>query len=286
MFKLVIALLVFLPLQEIYAAAENSNHPPLLYFEYNRGASLPTRADIDINYPGSFNLTFHDVRMTGKSFYPDDSIIPNAFLRPLLQGRFRAAKNAFTEPYYGLRITKFFKFMPNLGIGLEFVHLKVFIPDEGDTVRVTGEDRGIPVDTRTSTKDYIDSFNVSHGVNHLNLFVVYRLGMKKEAASSPSKFQPYFSAGYGPCIPHPQLRLKGDPQYKAYGHQFTFRNNALTPGGGSRFQISKRFGLYFEGKLTQANLRELSFDNGETGTVRLKFLVFHLAWGISVFFSE
>jgi hypothetical protein len=147
---------------------------PLTYIEYNRGLNFPTSSTIRINCPGHFDLRFHNTRLIGHSFFPDNAIIPNAFFAPLSRLNFKAAVNAFTEPYYGVRIYRFFKKNPNLGVGIEFIHLKVFIPDEGDEVLVTGTEKGVPVGKTTSTKDYISDFNVSHGVNHLSLSVVYR----------------------------------------------------------------------------------------------------------------
>ena len=284
MLNIVFAFLSVFTLQPSNSVPKNPSQVTLNYIEYNRGASFPTRAQIGIDYPGFYELTFHDVRMIGNSFYPDNSILPNAFIWPLLEGKLRASKNAFTEPYYGLRFTHFFKKNPNLGIGLEFAHLKVFIPDEGESVRITGMDNGKSVDEWKSTKEYIDSFNVSHGVNHLSLFLVYRLMLLQTEKIGAGKIQPYLSMGYGPCFPHPQLRLKGDPEYKAYGHQFNFANYGLSLGLGSRFQISKGFGFYLEYKFTKAYLKEMKFDNGEEGTMHLNFPVHHLAWGFSIIF--
>lgn len=281
---MVLVLLGCLTLQPSNFAPGNTDHMTLNYIEYSRGASFPTRAQIEISYPGFYDLAFHDVRMIGNSFYPDNSIFPNAFIGPLIKGKLRAAKDAFTEPYYNVRFTHFLKKNPNIGFGLEFVHLKVFIPDEGERVHITGVDNGKRVDEWTSTKTYIDSFNVSHGVNHLNFFLVYRLMLLQTEKIGAGKIQPYFSMGLGPFIPHPQLRLQGDLGYKAYGHQFNFANFGICFSLGSRYQISKGFGFYIEYKFTQAYLRDLKFDNGEEGAFRLNFPAHHLAWGFSIIF--
>ncbi|HEB36983.1 MAG TPA: hypothetical protein ENI18_14280 [Candidatus Aminicenantes bacterium] len=256
----------------------------LNYVEYNRGMSFPTRAWIRINYPGYFDLTFHDVYMKGYSFYPDDSILPNAFLSPLLQGKIGDAIGAFTEPYYGIRFYHFFKKKPNFGIGFEFVHLKVFIPDEDQQVYTTGVDENGPVDEWKSAHEYISSFNVSHGVNHLSLSLVYRIMLFPTEKILAGKLQPYFAVSAGTCIPHPQLRLVGSAESKAFSYQADFSNFNFGANLGARFQFSKHFGMYFEYKYTQSYLRGMRFDNGEEGTIQMRFPAHHLAWGLSYIF--
>ena len=83
----------------------------LNYFEYNRGKSFPVTTDIGLQY-GSNSLHFYDVHLDDDSFFPDNSIIPNAFLKPLFKLRFSDALAAFTEPYYGYRFIHFFKKNP------------------------------------------------------------------------------------------------------------------------------------------------------------------------------
>lgn len=284
MINLAVVLTSLLALQSSPLPVEKPPKMTLTYIEYNRGYTFPTRAQIGIHYPGQFDLTFHKVRMIGNAFYPDDSIIPNAFLKPLFKGNFSAALNAFTEPYYTLRVFHFFKQRPNLGIGVEFIHFKIFIPDEGEQVLVTGQDQNGPVDSWKSTKDYIDSYNVSHGINLLSLSLVYRMMLMPTEKILAGRIQPYAALSIGPCIPHPQLRLAKDPEYKAFGHQFRFDNFGYGFSLGSRFQVLKNFGLYLEYKFTQIQLNEMLFDNGEEGTFWTRCHVHHLLWGLSIIF--
>jgi hypothetical protein len=254
---------------------------PLTYIEYNRGINFPTSSTLRIRYPGHFNLNFHDVRLVGHSFFPDNAILPNAFLRPLSRLNFKAAAYAFTEPYYGVRFYKFFKNSPRLGLGIEFVHLKVFIPDEGDDVLITGTENGLPVRKIASTKEYISAFNVSHGVNHLSLSAVYRHPLVISDEYPGGRIQPYTSFSMGPALPHPQLKLEGDTEWKAYSTQLHFPNLGIGLNIGVRMQISKKLGLYLEYKLSGSFLRDLRYDNGEEGTISLSFFCQHLAWGLS-----
>ena len=254
---------------------------PLTYIEYNRGLNFPTASTIRINYPGHFDLSFHNTRLVGHSFFPDNSIMPNAFFPPLVRLNLKAASYAFTEPYYGVRIYRFFKNFPKFGLGLEFVHLKVFIPDEGDEVLITGTEDGSPVNKTASTQDFISAFNVSHGVNHLSLSVVYREMLCRTERYPGGRIQPYAAVSFGPALPHPQLRLKGDPQWKAYSTQFRLANMGFGLNLGLRLQVFRKLGTYLEYKLTRSLLRDLRFDNGEEGNISMSFFAHHLAWGLS-----
>jgi hypothetical protein len=283
-------LLTFIFLHGFYSStpcpSDQREVPPspkitLNYIEYNRGIFFPTTAQIGLSYPGHFNLTFHDVPMHGRSFYPDRIFIPNAFIWLLLEGKPVKSLEAFTEPYYGVRAYHFFKKNPNLGIGFEFVHLKVFLKDEGEVVHISGEDSNGGVDEWKSTTEYISNYNVSHGVNHLSLSLVYRLMLFPSDKVPAGRLQPYSSLSFGPCIPHPQLRIMGDPAYKAYSYQPGFKNFGFGINLGMRLQISGKFGFYFEYKFTKSFLNEMSFDNGEKGKFWSRFPAHHLAWGIS-----
>ena len=260
------------------------NKITLNYIEYNRGMSFPTNARIRILYPGKYDLTFHSVDMTDNSFYPDNSIIPNAFFAPLFKGNFREALYAFTEPYYGIKFTHFFKSRPNWGIGIEFIHLKVFVPEKEQLVHITGREGADEVNKLDSIHNYISSFNVSHGVNHISFSVVYRLMLLPSEKIPAGKIQPYASLSFGPCAPHPQLRLTGEENYKAFSHQFSFSNLGLGLNLGARFQLLKHLGFYIEYKFTYSFLNDMHFDDDPKSKIQTSFPDSHLAWGISMGF--
>jgi hypothetical protein len=75
--------------------------------------------------------------------------------------------------------------------------------------------------------------------------------------------------------------LKSDPQWKAYSYQLRLSNMGFGLNLGLRLQVFRKLGLYLEYKLTQSFLRDLSFDNGEEGTISMTFFAHHLAWGLS-----
>ena len=92
------------------------------------------------------------------------------------------------------------------------------------------------------------------------------------------RIQPYAAFSFGLAIPHPQLRLKGDPQWKAYSYQLRLSNMGFGLNLGLRLQVFRKLGLY---QLTQSFLRDLRFDNGEKGFISMTFFAHHLVWGLS-----
>jgi hypothetical protein len=254
-------------------------------FEYNRGFSFPNRSDVVIT-TGAGETRFHDVRLEGSSFYPDGSIIPNAFIKPLLNLHFGDALKAFTEPYYGIRFFHFFKSHPHWGIGIDFIHLKVFMADLEQKVSVTGPWPDVPPDGQILLKDHFATLNVSHGVNHVTFSGIYRWMLLPSAKIPDGRLQPFISLGAGPAVPHLQLTLNrdGQSQRKAYSYNWRFGNWGMGAGAGLRWKISPKFGLYGEYKWTYSILDEMHFDNGEEGRVRMRFPTHHLVWGMSLVF--
>lgn len=264
----------------------NSNDIRLNYFEYNRGMSLPTIAQIHISYEGGWDYTFHNVYMEDLSFFPDNSIIPNAFFEPLFQGDIVNAVKATTEPYYGIRYYHFFKNNPNFGIGIDFIHFKVFVPSDSEyQIHITGTDEnGNSVDMWAPIHDYIAYFNVSHGVNHVTLSATYRMMLLPDENIPEGRIQPYVALSFGPCIPHPELKLTGDTERSAYSYQIGFPNFGFGLNLGTRFQFFKHFGFYLEYKFTATWLYGMYFDNGVNGTIQTRFTDNHFVWGLFVAF--
>lgn len=267
-------------------SSPTSSEYPLNYFEYNRGMSSPVIAQIRINYPGFFDYTFHDVVMYDYSFFPDNSIIPNAFLDNLFSGDIVGAVKAFTEPYYGIRFYHFLKNSPQIGWGIEFIHFKVFLPGGSlQNVHITGTDAdGNSVDTYDIISNYISYFNISHGVNHLSFSLVYRLMLFKTDKIPQGIFQPYVSASFGICIPHPELKIAGTDERQAYSYQLGFPNFGGGLNLGFRIHIFKHLAIYMEYKYTFTFLYGMYFDNGEEGEIDASFTANHLVWGLSLAF--
>ncbi len=255
------------------------------YFEYSRGKSFPTHSDVSMKYD-NHDFTFHDLYLEDESFFPDDSIIPNAFIGPLLKLKLNDAKKAFTEPYYNYRFIYFLKKNPHLGIGLEFTHLKVFLMDKDQRVRMSGIYDGVPIDRTVTVGDYLDTFGVSHGVNHVGVHLVYRWLLKKTPVIKDGRLQPYVAFSFGPTVPHLEVNTRegGVPRRRAYSYQFSLRNWGLGLGTGVRYKPWRRFGFYLEYKLTYSHVHGLHFDEPGDTNVGLDFFTHHLQWGISLMF--
>ena len=256
-----------------------------VYIEYSRGKSFPTTSDLAMKYD-THDFTMHGLYLEDESFFPDDSIIPNAFIKPLLRLKFNDAQKAFTEPYYSYRFIFFLKRNPHIGIGYEFIHSKVFLMDMDQRVRLSGTYNGAPIDKTVRVGDYLDLFSVSHGVNHVSLHLVYRWMLKKTPVIKDGRWQPYLSLSLGPAVPHLELDTKenGVPKKRAYSFQGSWRNWGLGLGTGIRYKPWRHFGFYMEYKLTYSYLHGMHFDEPADTNVRMDFFTHHLQWGISLMF--
>ncbi|MCP5048649.1 MAG: porin family protein [bacterium] len=255
------------------------------YFEYSRGKSFPTHSDLGIRFK-NHDYTLHGVYFEDESFFEDNSIIPNAFLKPLFSLKFNDAQKAFTEPYYSYRFIHFLKKNPHIGIGLEFIHLKVFILDKDQRVRMSGIYKGEPIDETVRIGDYIDQFNISHGVNHVGLHLVYRWMFKKTPRIPDGKWQPYTALSIGPTFPHIELDVieDGIKEKGAFSYQGSKRNWGFGLGAGVRYKPWRRFGFYLEYKLTYSNLKGMRFDDMEDTNVSMAFSTHQIQWGLSLMF--
>jgi hypothetical protein len=255
------------------------------YFEYSRGKSSHTTSDLYLKYDNN-EYTFKDMKLIDKSFFPDDSIFPNAFIKPLFKLQFGDAVKAFTEPYYSYRFIHFLKSNPNIGIGIEFIHLKVFLEDIDQNLITTGNFDGKEINLNSRVGDYITMFNVSHGVNHLGLHLTYRWMFNKTEKIKDGKFQPYINISAGPAIPHLEMDLvqNGTSSRVAYSYQSGFKNWGIGAGAGIRFKPWQRFGFYLEYKTTYSHLYDMHLDDFQNSSVKMSFVVHHLQWGLSFMF--
>jgi len=255
----------------------------LNYFEYNRGKSFPVTTDIGLRY-GTNSLDFYGIHLDDDSFFPDNSIIPNAFLKPLFELRFGAALAAFTEPYYGYRFIHFFKKNPRFGIGIEFIHHKIFLNDKDQNVRITGIYQGNTIDETVPIKNHIGYFSVSHGINHVGLTFVYRMLLLPSRKIPDGRLQPFVSFSLGPTIPHLELKLtENQSNWDAYSFQSGFRNFGFGFGTGLRYKPWPHFGFYFEYKFTYSHLHGMHLDNQDSEVI-MDFFTHHLQWGLSIMF--
>jgi len=264
---------------------KKSNKITLNYIEYARGKSFPNRADLSIQY-GDNDYTLNNLHLDDQSFFEDNSIIPNAFLKPLFKLKVTDAVKALTEPYYSYRLIHFFKANPHFGLGVEFIHLKVFMMDLDQKVRMTGKFRGETVDKSVRAGDILDLFNISHGVNHAGIHFVYRWLFSPSIRVPEGRFQPYFDISAGPTIPHLELNTVeiDGVKKRAYSYQSRLWNWGFGLGTGIRYKPWAGLGFYFEYKLTYSYLRGMYFDDMSDTSVKANFLTHQLLWGLSFMF--
>lgn len=279
----IVCLFLVLVLTSCAANQKISRPMTRAYVEYCRGKSSPTTSDIAMAY-GNSDYRFHQVYLKDESFFPDHSIIPNAFLTPLFDSKFKAALDAFTEPYYGCRVLYFLKKHPRFGIGAQFIHQKVFLLDRDQRVRMAGTYKGEPVDEEVRIGDYLDLFNISHGINHAGILFNYRWMLYRTPQIPDGRLQPFVSFSIGPAVPHLELNLKEQDivEKKAYSYQSGWRNWGGDFGFGIRYKRNRHLGFYLEYKLSYSYLHGMYFDNEPGTRVLMDFFVHHLQWGISI----
>lgn len=255
------------------------------YFEYHRGMSFPLSADIHLKY-GANDFTLHDVHLRDKSFYPDDSILPNAFITPLFQLRLKDALYAFTEPYYGFRFIHFFRSNPSFGFGMEFIHHKVFLENDPQTVRMTGTFDGQEVDQSVDPTILLGRYSVSHGVNHLMFSWYYRRMLFRTAKIPDGVIQPYVNVSLGITLPHLELDIieNGEKVRRAYSFQSHINNNGWGAGAGLWFKPFRKMAFHVEYKMTFSWLHGMRFDDDPGARVYSDFYTHHIRWGLSFLF--
>jgi len=279
-------LIIIIGLLSISCGITTKKKMTLNYLEYCRGKSSHTTSDLHLKYNNN-DYIFKDIKLIDKSFFPDDSIFPNAFFKPLLRFNFGDALKAFTEPYYSYRFIHFLKNNPNIGIGIEFIHLKVFLEDLDQNLNISGTVNGEQVNETAKIGDYITMFNISHGVNHLGIHLTYRWMLNKTEKIQDGIFQPYINISVGPAIPHLEMDIveNGIFQRVAYSYQAGLRNWGFGAGAGIRFKPWTRIGFYLEYKFTHSHLFDMYLDDlKNTSKVKTSFSVHHLQWGISFMF--
>ncbi len=97
-------------------------------------------------------------------------------------------------------------------------------------------------------------------------------------------FQPYVSASFVICIPHPELKLAGTEERHAYSYQLGFQNFGGGINLGFRLKLFRHFAFYMEYKFTFTWLYGIYFDNGEEGEIDASLTTNHLVWGLSLNF--
>jgi outer membrane protein W len=171
-------------------------------------------------------------------------------------------------PYYGLRFTHFFDDRPNWGIGLDYTHYKMYAQTERG-VAVTGTWQGVPINSNASMNQYVQHFEISHGVNLLSLNGIYRWN---NSSFLEGRLQPYLGAGLGFYWPHSENtvnNLNHTTGYDASGLGVQLL-------GGVQYRLGPQWGLFAEVKFDRGTAK-VDIANGRAQT---PLRTFHALGGV------
>lgn len=211
------------------------------------GTSLTRNSDLNISRPASgTNLNVRDVEWAADPF--------------------KAA------PYYGLRFTHFLASRPNWGAAFDFTHYKMYART-GRTVRVDGNWNGAPANGSARMDQYVQRFEISHGVNVLSANLIYRW---LDIGTGNGRLQPYVGAGVAHYRPHSENtvgNLDHETGYQASG----FGYQVL---GGAQYRLTERTGAFVEAKFNSGTAK-VDIAGGQAET---PLRTFHAVAGISFSF--
>jgi lipid A oxidase len=175
-------------------------------------------------------------------------------------------------PYYGLRFTHFFDQRPNWGVALDFTHYKMVAQTER-VVSVNGNWRGVPANSAARMDQYVQHFEISHGVNMLSLNAIYRWF---KPSFMNGRLQPYAGAGLAYYRPHSENTVDNIPHetgYDASGVGFQIL-------GGVQYRLSRQWGAFAEVKFNRGTAKVDIAD----GRAETPLRTFHALGGVQLSF--
>jgi lipid A oxidase len=233
-------LAIFLLLGQRLACAEN-------VFSIYTGSSFTRDSNLQLSQPGAGTaITVRDVKWDADPF--------------------KAA------PYYGLRYAHFFDRYPAWGVALDFTHYKM-IAQTSRVVSVNGTRQGAAVNTPAPMNQYVQRFEISHGVNILSLNGIYRW---QHPSFAGGRLQPYAGAGLAYYRPHSENTVDNlfhETAYQSSG----FGYQVL---GGIQYRMTPRWGAFIEAKFNSGTAK-VDIANGRAET---PLRTFHALAGISYHF--
>lgn len=245
------------------------------FIDYYRGGSTSVRADLKIKYKNADytvkDVYYYDASFTGEPISVVDGV--DRFVKWM------------TEPYYGIRWLYYFYRHPNIAIGLNFIHFKIFADPDQYVKREGTDETGATIDDNAPAVrfgDLFDGFNVSHGINHLALLFAYRFMLFKSGKLPYGRLQPYFGTGAGPCIPHVEVIFAGQDK-AAYEYQLGWGNWSFELFLGTRVMLARYFNLFLEYRLTYTILYGMRLKHD--GKAKVQFAVNHFTIGLSFNFG-
>jgi opacity protein-like surface antigen len=164
--------------------------------------------------------------------------------------------------YYGYRVMTYLPRQPRVGIGLDFVHYKVYAQVNQDR-RVTGTWQGDPVNTVAPMRDRVQEFRITNGVNAITLTVNYRCGLDRSNAFPEGRLQPYVGGGpsYYLMFPINKVNNKSNKQhgYQSSGFGYTLQ-------AGVRYGVFRRGAVFLETRYNRGDAKVEIADGGKADT--------------------
>jgi opacity protein-like surface antigen len=176
-------------------------------------------------------------------------------------------------PYYGLRLARFFKRAPHLGLSFDYTHYKIYARTDR-IVQVNGFWNGSPVNEFARLDNRVQAFNISHGVNMGGVNLLYRWMKSVSASFSRGRLQPYVGGGPVYYVAHSESTINnrttnGRYQGSGFGYQLL---------GGVEYALTRRISIFGEAKFNTGNAK---VDTADQGNARAKLRSFHTVAGFS-----
>jgi lipid A oxidase len=212
------------------------------------GQSFTDNGDLKVNQ-GSTNLKFSDVSWSGHSF---DSPI-----------------------YYGARLGYWFDSAPNWGVSLDYSHLKNYLHVDKNA-NISGTDaNGAQVNGVLPVSNYIQDFNMSHGVNAITFNGHYRwfpAGQRDQTLLG--RMQIYTGLGAGFTVPHVEATINNVRTYQYQAGAGPVVNGML----GINYDIYGFLSGFLEYKLSYVSVEDDLTGGGILSTETVNHqLIFGLA---------
>ena len=206
------------------------------------GSSSTRDSDLRIIQRGAgTDITLHDVDWNGKPFK--------------------------TAPYYGLRLARFPDQYSHWGIGIEYTHYKMYA-DTGRVTNATGVWKGAAVSTAVPMDQYVQHFEVSHGMNMISFVGMYRW------ASATDRLQPYAGAGLAYYMPHSENTIDN----RAHETGYESSGGGYQVLGGVQYKLTPKTALFTEAKFNSGTLKVDIADGRAETPVRTWHIVAGLGW--------
>ena len=210
------------------------------------GTSRTRQSDLKISQPAiGTELTAQGVRWSADPFRP--------------------------APYWGLQVMHFADEASPWGFAVDYTHYKMYAKTDR-SVGVSGTSQGAPVSAVVPLNQFVQRFEISHGVNAFGLNGVYRWPDTRWGGH----LQPYVGLGAVYYLTHAESTVGGEPHETGYQSS----GAGLQTFAGLRYRMSERTGLFAQAKYSTGKARvDIAGGRAET-----PLHTFHLEAGISVAF--